>query len=571
MPRLDPVTLEILWSRMIAVANEQAAALMRTSFTPVVRESGDLSAALFDARGRMLAQAVTGTPGHINSLATSMGHFLARFPARTLRPGDVLITNDPWQTSGQLNDLSVVTPAFRNGVLVGFLGNCCHAVDIGGRGLSADATEIYEEGLQIPITKLYSRGEQNAELVALLSANVRAPHEVLGDLHAQVAANRVGAERLLDAMAEFGLASLEQLSEEILSRSEAAMRAGIRELPDGRYEHRIRTDGLEEPITICCALEVRGEEIMVDFAGSSPQSTRGMNVVINYTRAYAHYALKCVISAEVPHNEGSFRPVAISAPEGSILAARFPAAVAARHIVGHFVPHAVLGALAQAVPDRVIAEGSGNVWLTTVRGLGEHRFVTVLFASGGTGARPAADGLSCTSFPSAIATTAIETTEATSPLLIRRKQLRRDSGGPGRQRGGLGQTIEVEVGTGEPYAVSVLADRMRFRAEGYLGGLRGARAAFRTSDGESRNPKLTQHLGPGTAFVLELPGGGGYHDPRERSAREVEEDLAEGLVSRSAAARDYGFSSGATTTDGGARRQRRGTRAPSPEMRKEAR
>ncbi len=568
MARVDPVTLEILWSRMIGVANEQAAALMRTSFTPVVRESGDLSAALFDARGRMLAQAVTGTPGHINSLATSMGHFLKAFPPESLRPGDVLVTNDPWQTSGQLNDLSVVTPAFREGVLVGFLGNCCHASDIGGRGLSADAGEVYEEGLQIPITKLYDRGRENHELLRLLAANVRVPHEVLGDLHAQVAANRVGAERLIEAMAEFGLRDLRAVAEEILGRSEAAMRAGIRRLPDGVYRHEIRTDGLDEPIRIRCALEIVDDHISVDFAGSSPQSSRGMNVVLNYTRAYAQYALKCVISSDIPHNEGSFRPVQITAPAGSILAARFPAAVAARHIVGHFVPHAVLGALAQVMPDHVIAEGSGNVWLTTVRGLGEQRFVTVLFASGGTGARPAADGLSCTSFPSAIATTPIETIETTSPLVIRRKQLRRDSGGPGRYRGGLGQTIEVQVRTGEPYAVSVLSDRVRFPAQGYLGGLPGARAGFRTSDGEFRDPKLTQHLPPGTGFVLKLPGGGGYHSPRERSAEEVAEDLAEGLVSPAAAARDYGYLPGAPAEDGSGRRPH--TRPGRSPMRKEA-
>jgi N-methylhydantoinase B len=569
MARLDPVTLEILWSRMISVANEQAAALIRTSFTPVVRESGDLSAALFDARGRMLAQAVTGTPGHINSLATSMGHFLNAFPADALRPGDVLITNDPWQTSGQLNDLSVVTPAFRDGVLVGFLGNCCHASDIGGRGLSADAGEVYEEGLQIPITKLYDRGQENHELVRLLAANVRAPYEVLGDLHAQVAANRVGADRLIEAMAEFGLDDLTMVAEEILSRSEAAMRAGIRQLPDGRYQHEIQIDGLDEPIRIRCALEIIGDRINLDFAGSSPQSSRGMNVVLNYTRAYAQYALKCVISSEVPHNAGSFRPVRVTAPAGSILAASFPAAVAARHIVGHFVPHAVLGALVQVMPDRVIAEGSGNIWLTTIRGLGEHRFVTVLFASGGTGARPAADGLSCTSFPSAIATTAVETIETTAPLLIRRKQLRPDSGGPGRRRGGLGQTIEVQVRTGEPYAVSVLSDRMRFRAQGYLGGLPGAAAAFRTSDGQPRNPKLTQRLAPGTSFVLELPGGGGYHAPRERNPDTVREDIAEGLVSRRAAARDYGYPSGSSDEDGTGQRKAPAHPARSP-MRKEA-
>jgi N-methylhydantoinase B len=287
-----------------------------------------------------------------------------------------------------------------------------------------------------------------------------------------------------------------------------------------------------------------------------------MNVVLNYTRAYAQYALKCAISSEIPHNEGSFRPVVISAPAGSILAARFPAAVAARHIVGHFIPHAVLGALAQAVPDGVIAEGSGNIWLTTVRGLGEQRFVTVLFASGGMGARPDADGLSCTSFPSAIATSAIETIESTSPLVIRRKQFRRDSGGAGRHRGGLGQTIEVHVRTGEPYAVSVLSDRMRFRAQGYLGGLPGARAAFRTSDGQPRNPKLTQQLAPGTGFVLELPGGGGYHAPRERDAEELRDDIADGLVSRAAAARDYGFVPTAPGAEDGTGRRTAQSRAP---------
>jgi N-methylhydantoinase B len=294
-----------------------------------------------------------------------------------------------------------------------------------------------------------------------------------------------------------------------------------------------------------------------------------MNVVLNYTQAYAQYAVKCAIAPHVPHNEGSFRPVAVTAPEGSILAARFPAAVAARHIVGHFVPHAVLGALAEIVPERVIAEGAGNIWLTTVRGTGERRFVTVLFASGGTGARPTADGLSCTSFPSAIATTAVETIESTSPLLIRRKELRRDSGGPGRHRGGLGQTIEVEVRTGEPYAVSVLADRMRFSAQGYAGGLEGARAAFRTSDGRLRNPKLTQNLDPGTRFVLELPGGGGFYDPHERAADELREDIAEGLVSRAAARRHYGFPPPAPHPAGAARARADGSSGTGPQTRKE--
>ncbi|HEX6207554.1 MAG TPA: hydantoinase B/oxoprolinase family protein [Actinomycetota bacterium] len=539
---MDPVTLEILWTRLVTVTNEQAAALQRTSFTPIVRESGDLSAAVFDRRGRMLAQAVTGTPGHINSLATSMTHFLAAFPPETLQPGDVLITNDPWMTSGQLNDLSVVTPVFHRGRLVGFFGNTCHAMDIGGRGLSADAGEVFEEGLSIPVTKLFDAGRPNEELLRILQANVRAPFEVLGDVHAQVAGNQVGAERLLEYLEDFGLDDLEDLAEEILGRSEQAMRDAIRTLPDGDYRHTIQTDGLDEPVTIACRVSVQGDRIHVDYSGSSPQIDRGMNVVLNYTAAYTSYALKCAISPEVPHNDGSFRPVSTSAPEGSILNALFPAAVAARHIVGHFLPHAVFGALVQIVPDRVLAEGAGNIWLTTVRGAGADRFITVFFAAGGMGARPTADGLSTTSFPSGIATAPVEVIESTSPLVFRRKELRRDSGGPGRFRGGLGQRIEVEVRTGEPFIVSSLADRMRIRAEGYLGGLPGGAGGFSTSLGTKPNPKLSLPLQAGTRFTLDLPGGGGFHPPVQRNPAAVARDVAEGLVSPTSAKRDYGVS-----------------------------
>jgi N-methylhydantoinase B len=568
--RLDPVALEILWTRLITVANEQAAALQRTSFTPIVRESGDLSAAVFDAKGRMVAQAVTGTPGHINSLATAMHHFLAAFPPDALRPGDVLVTNDPWKTSGQLNDISVVTPVFRNRRVIGFLGNTCHAMDIGGRGLSADASEVYEEGLYLPITKLYEEGRANEELFRLLAANVRAPYEVLGDVHAQVAGNQVGMDRLLDYLEEFGLPDLEDLSAEILGRSEGAARRAIAALPDGDYEKTIHTDGLDQPIRIRCRVSIRGDHISVDYAGSSPQVNRGMNVVLNYTAAYTSYALKCAIWPEVPHNDGSFRPLTVTAPEGSILNPRWPAAVAARHIVGHFLPHAVFGALVGIIPDRVLAEGAGNIWLTTVRGAGQDRFITVFFAAGGTGARPTKDGLSTTSFPSGIATTPVEVIETTSPLIVRRKELRRDSGGPGKFRGGLGQSIEVEVPTGEPYVVSALSDRMKFAAEGYGGGKPGGRGGFRTSLGTTPNPKLSLTLPAGTRFALDLPGGGGFFDPRERDPEAVAGDVAEGLVSPAAAEREYGVlvSRAGRVRGLSAARRRRRARATAPRPRR---
>jgi N-methylhydantoinase B len=539
---LDPVTVEILWSRLIGVANEQAAALMRTSFTPIVREVGDLSAAVFDARGNMLAQAVTGTAGHINSLATGMKHFLRAFPPEALGAGDVLITNDPWMTSGQLNDLSVVTPVFKDRRLVGFFGNTCHAIDIGGLGLSADAREVFEEGLQIPICKLYERGRPNRTLFDMLRANVRAPEEVLGDLHAQVAGNQVGAEHLRRYLDEFDLPDLEALGEEILGRSEQAMRQAISSIPDGDYEKVCYTDGYDRPIRVQVRLTVHGDEITADFSGSSAQVERGFNVVLNYTAAYTNYALKCALCPDVPHNEGSFRPVRVTAPEGCIFNPRFPAAVAGRQIAGHFIPHAVFGALAPVLEGRVVAEGSGGIWLTTVRGRGEKRFVTVFFSAGGMGARPTADGLSATAFPSGVAASPVEVIETSSPLVIRRKELRRDSGGPGRFRGGLGQSIEVEVRTGEPYVVSVLSDRFLYAAEGYAGGKPGARAAFRTSTGQGRDPKLSLSLPAGARFTLELPGGGGFYDPRQRDPTQVAEDVAEGLVSLAEAARAYGIS-----------------------------
>ena len=538
---IDPVSLQILWTRLITVANEQAATLQRTSFTPIVRESGDLSAAVFDAEGRMLAQAVTGTPGHINSLATSMHHFLASYPVESLRPGDVLITNDPWLTSGQLNDLSVVTPAFRDGRVVGFFGNCCHAVDIGGRGLSADATEVYEEGLNVPITKLYSEGEPNEELLKIIAANVRAPREVLGDLHAQVAGNQVGVDRLVEYLEEFEMPDLEVVGAEILRRSEIATREAISAVRDGTYHKTIHTDGIDEPVTISCSVVVDGDRLHVDYDGTSAQVSRGVNVVLNYTHAYTSYALKCAVFPDVPHNAGSFAPVTVTAPEGTILNPRFPAAVAARHIVGHFLPHAVMGALLEVMPDRLIGEGAGNVWLTTTRGRGRNRFVTVFFASGGTGARPTKDGLSTTSFPSGIATPPVDIVETTSPLIFRQKQFRPDSGGAGRFRGGLGQRIEVEVGSGEPFVVSSLADRMRFPAEGYLGGRPGGRGGFSTSLDEEHDPKLSLDLPAGARFTLDLPGGGGFYDPADRDPAAVADDVAKGLVTPEGARRYYGY------------------------------
>lgn len=542
--RLDPILLEVLWNRLIAVVNEQAAALMRTSFTSVVREAGDISAGVFDRRGRMIAQAVTGTPGHINSMATSMHHFLAAFPLDTLAPGDVLVTNDPWKTASQLNDITVMTPVFRGDRLVAFFGNTCHALDIGGRGLSADAGEVFEEGLQIPIMKLYDRGRPNAALLELLRANVRTPEEVLGDVHAQVVGNETGGHQLLTFLAEFGLPDIEQVSDVIVERSEAAMRARIAALPDGVYHYELMCDGFDAPVRIAVAVTVRGDHLGIDYAGSSLQVRQGINVALNYTHAYTTYAVKCAVSPDVPNNEGSFRPVTVAAPEGSILNARFPAAVAGRHLVGHFLPSAIFGALAQVLPDRVKAPGFDGLWDTQIFGYDPRReapFTYVWFSAGGTGALATRDGLSATAFPSGIAGTPAEVIEALSPIVIRRRELRQDSGGPGTFRGGLGQVIQVSVRTDRPFLFSGLYERIAFPAPGLRGGAAGLAGAVATNDPAAAvRPKTRTLLPAATEVTLSLPGGGGYGPPSERDPALVLEDVRNGYVSAERARTDYG-------------------------------
>ncbi len=528
-PRLDPVTLEICWNRLIGVVNEQAAALQRTSFTSIVREAGDLSAGVFDARGHMVAQAVTGTPGHINSMALAMKHFLAAYPLDRLTPGDVLITNDPWKTSGHLNDVTICSPIFRGDRCVAFFASTCHTADIGGHVLSAEAREVYEEGLQIPILKLYEGGRPNQTLMAMIRENTRLPEMVLGDFHAQMAGGAVGGERLLEFLDEFGLERLEPLADEIIGRTERAMREAIRALRPGVYESAIVSDGFGEPITIRVRCRVQGDDLLIDYAGSSPASRRGVNVVMNYTEAYTTYGVKVIVSPDVPNNEGAFRPIKISAPEGSILNVARPAPVAARHVIGHFLPHVIAGALGQALPERVMAEGSANIWGVQVSGkdLEGRPFTHIFFSSGGTGARAVKDGLSATAFPSGVLGTPVEVIENLSPLIVERKALRDGSGGAGKYRGGLGQTIAFRVRTREPFVCSILCDRTVVPAAGFLGGAPGARGEVLIDGVRPANPKAEQVVPPDALVEIRLPGGGGYGPPRDRDPDLVARDLLE--------------------------------------------
>ncbi len=532
MSGMDPVTLDICWSRLVSVVNEQAAALQRTSFTSVVREAGDLSAGVFDTRGYMVAQAVTGTPGHINSMALCMKHVLAAHPVESLRPGDVLITNDPWKTSGHLNDVTIVTPVLLGGRCLALFASTCHTADIGGHVLSAGAREVYEEGLFIPIMKLYEGGELDRSLAALVRANNRVPDLVMGDFHAQIAGGAVGGERLLEFMEEFGLDTLEPLADEIIGRTERAMRESIARLRPGAYTYRLVSDGFGEPVTIEVRCEVRGDELHVDYAGSSPESRHGINVVMNYTEAYSTYGVKVIVSPDVPNNEGAFRPVRITAPEGSILNCRHPAPVAARHIIGHLLPHAVAGALREALPEHVMAEGSANIWGVQVAGKdgAGAPFTYIFFTSGGTGARSSKDGLSATAFPSGVLGTPVEVIESLSPLLVEKKALREGSGGAGRHRGGLGQAIAFRVRTREPYVCSILCDRIRIPAQGFFGGEPGAPGEVLIDGEPPDNPKAEQTLGPDALVEIRLPGGGGYGPPADRDPALAGRDRREGYT-----------------------------------------
>ena len=539
---MDPIVLNVLWNRLISTVNEQAAALMRSSFSSIVREAGDLAAGVFDRRGRMVAQATTGTPGHINPMATCMHHFLARFPIDELRPGDVLITNDPWKTASQLNDITIATPVFRQGRPIALFANCCHALDMGGRGLSADSLSVFEEGIFIPVMKLYDEGSVVAPLMEMIEANVRTPDEVVGDIHSQVIANAVGGRQLSAFLDEFELDDIEALSDEIIDRSERAMRERIKALPDGMYPSEMTIDGYDEPIVIRTEVIVEGDRLTVDFAGTSPTVGRGINVALNYTRGYTTYGIKCAISPDVPNNAGSFRPVHVTAPEGSILNAKYPVAVAGRHLVGHFLPSAVMGALAGALPDKVIAPGADALWDTHIAGEGPdgRYFSFTWFSCGGTGALARKDGLNATAFPSGIAGVPVEVIETLSPVVVRRRALRPDSGGAGTFRGGLGQIMEFGVRTEKPYQFAGLYERIDFPPPPLAGGEPGEAGRLHTNNQAPLRAKETTMLPPDTVVTIEIPGGGGYGSSLKRAPEAVLADVRDGYVTVEAARERYG-------------------------------
>lgn len=541
------IDYQIMWNRLIAVVEEQATTLIRTAFSTSVREAGDLSAGLFDRRGRMMAQAVTGTPGHVNAMAESVTHFVREIGAQNIFEGDVFITNDPWLGTGHLHDITVVSPTFRDGRHVGFFACTAHVVDIGGRGFGPDGNEVYEEGLLIPIMKFARRGEVADDLIGIVRANVREPDQVVGDMYSLAACNEAGDRRLQTMMGEFGIADLDGLSDFVIETSRKATHEAIARVPDGTFSHTMQVDGYDEPVLMAVQLDVAGDTIRADFDGTSGMSRFGVNVPEVYTRAYACYGLKCAIAPQVPNNTGSLEPFVITAPEGCILAAKRPAPVSVRHVLGHLVPDVVLGALHQALPGTVPAEGASALWNIQISARptdpdsGLRNAEVLMFNSGGTGARPTLDGLSATAFPSGVSTMSVEATEHVGPITVWRKDLREGSGGAGTLRGGLGQTIEIEPRQGYDFYFNAMFDRVENAARGRDGGGSGQTGRVELADGTKLRSKGRQLIKNGKRLRLSLPGGGGYGTADKRDRARVAQDIRAGLISVEQAKDDYGF------------------------------
>jgi N-methylhydantoinase B len=549
---LSQIHMQIMWSRLIAVVEEQAQTLVRTAFSTPVREAGDLSAGVFDRDGKMLAQAVTGTPGHVNSMAAAVKHFLDAFPLATMKPGDHYITNDPWLTCGHLHDLTVVSPTFLNAEPVGLFASTVHVVDIGGLGMGPDGRQVFEEGLAIPLMALAREGRMNEDLMRIIRANVREPLQVEGDVYALAACNDEGSRRLVEMMEEFGIANLDRLGEHIIETSRQATLDAIRQLKPGKYKNVVHMDGYDRPLTLAGEMTIGHDGIHVDYTGTSPASAFGINVVANYMLAYTAFGVKCLVAPEVPNNAGSLATITASAPEGCILNVKRPRAVAARHTIGHMLPDVVFGCLHQVMAGGVPAEGASSLWNPQIYGGADvadelggegHEdvppFSTVIFHCGGTGARPGKDGLDVTAFPSGVRTIPVEATEAVAPVMFRRREFREGSGGTGKYRGGLGQVIELGGADGMPVAMLCNFERIDNPARGRDGGGLGAPGRVSLVSGKAIRSKGRATIAGGDYIRLELPGGGGFGDPAARDPDQVALDVADGLIDAETARTAY--------------------------------
>lgn len=541
----DPVSLEIMWSRLISIADESAAALVRTAFSTLVRESNDFTTVLLDADCNCLAENSGGIPSFVGVVPGTVKAMLEYIPIEDWRPGDCMITNDPWIGSGHLPDVTMASPIFFRGKLVGFSGSIAHLPDIGGAGWACDCRELYEEGLRIMPCKFIEEGKESRLVGQFIRSNVRVADQVIGDIYAQVAAQRICQKGLEQFLEDTGLPDLVELSAALRGRAETAMREAIAALPNGSWTASLDADGVDEREThIECRLTIDGSDLEIDFEGTSAQVASGINSVMKYTYAYATYPIKCALDPDSPRNEGSFQPVKVKAPEGSILNPRFPAPVAARQLTGHLLYGVIYRCLEQIAPDKVCAESGSTPTLRSVYGSVDRKgnsFNQALFAAGGLGANCRMDGYACTAFPSNTGVGSVEALESVSPILVWRKELAIDSGGPGKFRGGLGQDIEVEVRCDEPIRFSLMSDRHKYPPRGIAGGMDGSKTVVELSDGTRPHQKARTVLQPGEKIWLHFPGGGGFGDPEERAREAIEDDIRKGYVSPEAAKKHYNY------------------------------
>ena len=534
------VSYQVMWNRLISIVEEQAQALVRTAFSTSVREAGDLSAGVYNKSGEMLAQAVTGTPGHVNAMADSVAHFIRRIQKKNMLEGDIYITNDPWEGTGHLHDITVVTPSFFKKELIGFFACTAHIVDIGGRGFGADANSVYEEGLYLPIMKFADQGEVNQTLLTIVRGNVREPDQVVGDIFALGTCNEIGHRRLIEMMSEFGLSDLNIISKFIFEHSMKATIEKINALPMVTESGSMKIDGYDKFIDLKVKVSIVKNRIVCDFEGTSTVDKKGINVPLVYTKAYACYAIKCAIAPDIPNNAASLEPFEILAPEGCILNAKHPAPVALRHVIGHLIPDTVYAALDKIIPNTVPAEGAGSLcnFQVSLRPSPTYNFLykaqraeVLMFNSGGSGARPTLDGMNATAFPSGVMTMPIEATEHTGPIIIWKKELRPDSGGVGKFRGGLGQLITIGAYEGYEFDVSLMFDRVHNPPLGRKGGLPGGATVVTKDNGSKLRGKGIQFVEEGRVVEMSLPGGAGYGVPRDRRRELVLRDVILGYIS----------------------------------------
>ena len=539
---LDIVAQNVLWNRLISVCEEQANALMRAAFGAIVREAGDLSAGVFDASGNMLAQAVTGTPGHVNTMAASVRAMLEFVPADSLAPGDALVTNDPWLGAGHIFDFVVVTPAFINGDIVGFLASTSHIVDVGGLGWSAEGRSVFEEGVTIPVMHLRRGSELNEDLLNIISANSRVPHEARGDVLSLLICNDTGVVRLTNLMNEYGLSDLVAIADFIFDRSAAGTKTALAQAPAGVYESHLSLDGYDSPIELRAKMTIGDGRIDVDLSGTSPIVDRGINCPLNYTAAYAAFGIRALLAPDIPNNQASLDAIRITAPPGLVVSAERPSPVTARHVIGQALPDLMLGCLEKALPGRVLAESSGALWTLSISGAGETPFTSLNVALGGMGARPALDGLSTTAFPSGVGAVPVEAAEVAAPLIYHGKEFAPDTGGAGAFRGGLGQRIEISARHHQDLSLSAAAfERLTVGPAGRQGGQPGAAGTVSISNGTKIVDKGIYDIPAGEHLVLQTPGGGGFGKPAERDRGAVTQDLSDGLISKEAAVKLYKF------------------------------